>query len=92
LDAITSILYQIFEMPSFKRDYDNAFGKISNILNHYGITENPRNLRFRFTLCLQEFFDSIPQAEWRIKDPSFIRQSEAFAIIKFKEWIVEQIT
>jgi len=92
LDAITSILYQIFEMPSFKRDYDNAFGKISNILNHYGITENPRNLRFRFTLCLQEFFDSIPQAEWRIKDPAFIRQSEAFAIIKFKEWIVEQIT
>lgn len=92
MDAITSILYQIFEMPSFKRDYDNAFGKISNILNHYGITENPRNLRFRFTLCLQEFFDSIPQAEWRIKDPAFIRQSEAFAIIKFKEWIVEQIT
>jgi hypothetical protein len=92
LDAITSILYQIFEMPSFKRDYDNAFGKISNILNHYGITENPRNLRFRFTLCLQEFFDSIPQAEWRIKDPAFIKQSEAFAIIKFKEWIVEQIT
>jgi hypothetical protein len=43
-------------------------------------------------LCLQEFFDSIPQAEWRIKDPAFIKQSEAFAIIKFKEWIVEQIT
>lgn len=92
MDAITSILYQIFEMPSFKRDYDSAFGMISNILYHYGITENPRNLRFRFTLCLQEFFDSIPQAEWRIKDPAFIRQSEAFAIIKFKEWIVEQIT
>ena len=92
MDAITSILYQVFEMPSFKRDYDSAFRKISNILYHYGITENPRNLRFRFTLCLQEFFDSIPQAEWRIKEPAFIRQSEAFAIIKFKEWIVEQIT
>ena len=92
MDAITSILFQIFEMPSFKRDYDSAFGEISNILYHYGITENPRNLRFRFTLCLQEFFDSIPQAEWRIKEPAFIRQSEAFAIIKFKEWIVEQIT
>ena len=37
MDAITSILYQIFEMPSFKRDYDNAFGKISNILNHFVI-------------------------------------------------------
>jgi hypothetical protein len=92
LDAITSILFQVFEMPSFKRDYDSAFGKISDILYHYGIIENPRNLRFRFTLCMQEFFDSIPQAEWRIKDPAFIKQSEAFAIIKFKEWIVEQIT
>ena len=92
MDAITSILFQVFEMPSFKRDYDSAFGKISDILYHYGIIENPRNLRFRFTLCMQEFFDSIPQAEWRIKDPAFIKQSEAFAIIKFKEWIVEQIT
>jgi hypothetical protein len=92
LDAVTSILFQVFEMPSFKRDYDGTFAKISDILYHYGITENPRNLRFRFTLCLQEFFDSIPQAEWRIKDPAFIKQSEAFAIIKFKEWIVEQIT
>ena len=79
-------------MPSFKRDYDGAFKKISDILYHYGITENPRNLRFRFTLCMQEFFDSIPQTEWKIKDPAFIKQSEEFAIIKFKERIVEQIT
>ena len=92
MDAIISILYQVFEMPSFKRDYDDAFEKINDILYHYGITENPRNLRFRFTLCMQEFFDSIPQAEWKIKDPAFIKQSEVFAIIKFKEWIVEQIT
>jgi hypothetical protein len=27
LDAITSILYQVFEIPSFKRDYDTVFGK-----------------------------------------------------------------
>ena len=93
LDAITSILYQAFEIPSFKRDYDTAFGKIAtNILSRYGITENPRNLRFRFTLCMQEFFDSIPQDQWKIKDPAFIKQSEVFAITKFKEWIIEQIT
>jgi hypothetical protein len=30
LDAITSILYQVFEMPSFKRDYDTAFGDHSH--------------------------------------------------------------
>jgi DNA topoisomerase VI subunit A len=26
--------------------------------------KSPRNLRFRFTLCMQEFFDSIPQDQW----------------------------
>jgi hypothetical protein len=92
LDAITSILYQAFEMPSFKRDYDTAFAKIASILCRYGIIENPRNLLFRFTLCMQEFFDSIPQDQWKIKDPAFIKQSEVFAITKFKEWIIEQIT
>jgi hypothetical protein len=92
LDAITSILYQTFEITPFKRDYDAAFGKIVNILYRYGITENPRNLRFRFTLCMQEFFDSIPEDQWKIKDTAFIKQSEQFAIIKFKDWIIEQIT
>ena len=92
LDAIASILYQTFEITPFKRNYDAAFGQIVKILHRYGITENPRNLRFRFTLCMQEFFDSIPQHQWKIEDPAFIKQSEEFAITKFKDWIIEQIT
>ena len=93
LDAISSILYQTFEIPPFKRNYDAAFGQINAILYRYGIiNENPRNLRLRFTLCMQEFFDSIPQDQWKIIDPVFIKQSEVFAIAKFKEWIIEQIT
>ena len=28
---------------------------------------------------MQEFFDSIPQDQWRTSDPSFIKQSEEFA-------------
>ncbi len=92
LDAITSILYQTLEILPFKRKYDEAFGQITAILHRYGIIENPRNLRFRFTLCMQDFFDSIPQDQWRINDPSFIKQAEDFAITKFKEWIIEQIT
>ena len=93
LDAISSILYQTFEIPPFKRNYDAAFGQINAILHRYGIiNENPRNLRLRFTLCMQEFFDSIPQDQWRIEDPAFIKQSEEFAITKFKEWIIEQVT
>ena len=92
LDAITSILCQTFELTPFKRDYDAAFGKIGNILYRYGIAENPRNLRFRFTLCMQEFFDSIPEDQWKIKESAFLKQSEEFAITKFKDWIIEQIT
>jgi hypothetical protein len=92
LEAIRSILYQVFEITPFKRDYDTAFGKIADIIRRYGIIENHRNLRFRFTLCMQEFFDSIPQEQWKLKDPAFIKQSEIFAITKFKEWIIEQIT
>ena len=86
------MLYQTFEIPAFKRDYDKVFETISKILYRYGINENNRNLRFRFTLCMQEFFDSIPQEEWKLNDIIFIKQSEEFAIKQFKEWIIEQVT
>jgi hypothetical protein len=92
LEAITSVLYQAFEITPFKREYGVVFGQIANILYRYGIIENSRNLRFRFTLCMQEFFDSIPQEQWKINDPAFIKQSEDFAITNFKDWIIEQIT
>lgn len=92
LDTITSILHQTFELPPFKRDYDSAFGKIADILKRYGIVESARNLRFRFILCMQEFFDSIPEEQWKTKDPTFIKESEEFSTNKFREWIIEQIT
>jgi hypothetical protein len=92
LDSVTSILYDTLKITPFKRDYDTSFGKIANILKRYDVSENPRNLRFTFTLFMQEFFDSIPQDQWNLKDPTFIKQSEEFAIRKFKEWILEQVT
>ena len=92
LDSVTTILYDTLEITPFKRDYDTSFGKIANILKRYDLRENPRNLRFRFTLFMQEFFDSIPQDQQNLKDPTFIKQSEEFAIRKFKEWILEQVT
>ena len=92
LEAITLILHQTFELPPFKRDYNSAFEKVADILKRYGIVENAHNLRFRFILCMQEFFDSIPEEQWKIKDPAFIKESEEFSINKFREWIIEQIT
>jgi hypothetical protein len=92
MDSIASILYETLKVTPFKRDYDSSFGKIAIILERYNLNENPRNLRFRFTLFMQEFFDSIPQDQWNLKDPTFIKQSEEFAIMKFKEWILDQVT
>jgi hypothetical protein len=92
MDSISSILYETLKITPFKRDYDSSFGKIAIILERYNLNENPRNLRFRFTLFMQEFFDSIPQDQWNLKDPTFIKQSEEFAIMKFKEWILDQVT
>lgn len=89
---ITSILDEIFQTVPFKRDYDTAFGIISNILRKYGIDENPRNLRFRFILCMQEFFDSIPENKWKLKDPDFLKQADEVGISKFIEWIIEQVS
>jgi hypothetical protein len=92
MDSVTSILYETLKITPFKRDYDASFGKIVIILKRYNLNENPRNLRFRFTLFMQEFFDSVPQDQWNLKDPTFIKQSEEFAIRKFKEWILDQVT
>ncbi len=92
LEYVTSILYETFKITPFKRDYDYSFGEIANILKHYGLNEDPRNLRLRFTLFMQEFFDSIPENQWSLKDAKFIKESEEFAITKFKEWILEQVT
>jgi len=92
LDLIASILEETFGTEPFKRDYDAVFGRVAKIMSRYGLTENPRNLRFRFILCMQEFFDGIPRDQWRVKDPAFVKQSEDFAIAKFREWIVEQVT
>ena len=92
LDKIVSILHETFELPGIQRKYDISFGQISHILSRYDINENPKNLRIMYTLCMQQFFESIPQDKWRLNDPSFIKESEEFGIIKFKEWIIEQIT
>ena len=92
LDAISAVLQATFAMEPFKRNYDMAFAEIANILYRYGIEENPRNLRFRFILCMQEFFDGIPQDQWRVKDPAFVKKSEDFAVAKFRDWVIEQVT
>lgn len=96
LDAISQVLRDTFAVEPFKRNYDTVFAQVAAVLRRYGLEENPRNLRFRFILCvracMQEFFDGIPQEQWRVKDPAFVKESEEFAIAKFREWVIEQVT
>ena len=83
LDTIDSILYETLKITPFKRDYDISFGKIATILNRYNLNENSGNLRFRFTLFMQEFFDSVPQDQWDLKDPKFINNQMVYRFIKY---------
>jgi len=62
------------------------------ILRRYGIEENPGNRRFWFILCMQEFFDSIPEDNWRLKDPDFLMEADETGIRKFVEWIIEKVS
>jgi hypothetical protein len=42
LDAITAILEETFNVPATKRNFDETFGKIADILCRYGNVENPQ--------------------------------------------------
>jgi hypothetical protein len=65
----------------------------AQVADRYGTeTENASYLRFRSILRMQEFFDSIRVNQWKLMDAKFVGQSEEFAIARFKEWVIEQIT
>jgi hypothetical protein len=42
LDAITAILEETFNVPATKRNFDETFEKIADILCRYGNVENPQ--------------------------------------------------
>ena len=56
LDAITSILYQTFEIAPFKRNYDAAFGQITATLHLYGIIIKVQGIYVLDLLCVCKSF------------------------------------
>ena len=62
-----------------------TFSRIGKIFYRYGLNHSAKDLCIIFTLCMQEFFESIPQEAWKLSDPSFVKSSEKYAIEKFKE-------
>jgi hypothetical protein len=94
LDAITSILYQTFEIPPFKRNYDAAFGQITAILRRYGIINEIQGIYVLDLLCVCKsfliLFLKINGGQVILLLSSNLKNLQA--ISKFKEWIIEQIT
>lgn len=78
-------------MPS-RRDYNAVFEKISSILTEkYSHAIPPLDLRFRFTLFMQEEFDAVPKEEWKVNDDSWLASIEHKAKEKLLQWIEQEI-
>ena len=76
-----------------ERDYNAVFGQASKLLmQNHSYAVPPLDLRFRFTLFMQEEFDAIPKEQWRIDDSSWLAEKEAKAKVKLIKWIEEEIT
>jgi len=75
-----------------ERNYNVVFGKIAEILmQKYSFAVPALDLRFRFTLFMQEEFDAIPKDQWKLTDPAWLGEKEQKAKEKLLSWIEEQI-
>ncbi len=92
MDLIAELLDDMLRKLPRERDYNADFGKISEILmQQYSLAVPPLDLRFRFTLFLQEMFDALPRDQWKINDSSWLAEKEGEAKKKLLLWIEEQI-
>lgn len=75
-----------------ERDYNAVFGRIAEVLmEKYSLAVPALDLRFRFTLFMQEEFDSVPKEQWKLGDPEWLHEKEQAAKAKLLSWIREQI-
>ncbi len=75
-----------------ERDYNGVFGKVSEILmQRYSLAVPALDLRFRFTLFMQEEFDALPRDLWKLDDSAWLAEREQKAKAKLLAWIEKQI-
>jgi hypothetical protein len=75
-----------------ERDYNAVFGRIAEVLmQEYSIAVPALDLRFRFTLFMQEEFEAIPKEQWKLNDPEWLEEKERGAKAKLLSRIREQI-
>ena len=92
LEQVSEILDDMLRKVPREREYNAVFSNIEEILmRKYSLAIPALDLRFRFTLFMQEEFDAIPKDQWQLTDPAWLAEKEQKAKQKLLAWIEEQI-
>jgi hypothetical protein len=92
LDQVKELLDEMLCKLPRERDYNAVFGRISDVLTQkYSLAIPALDLRFRFTLFMQEEFESIPKEEWKVTDTAWLNEREQKAKTRLISWIEEGV-
>lgn len=92
IGEISDILDEMLKKIPRERDYNAVFEKVSKLLmEKCSYDVRPLDLRFRFTLFMQEEFDAIPKEQWKVNDSTWIAEKEQKAKEKLLNWIEQEI-
>lgn len=92
MEQVSEILDGMLQKLPRERNYNAVFGRIAEILmQRYSLTVPALDLRFRFTLFMQEEFDAVPRDRWKLDDPAWLAEKEQKAKNKLISWIEDQI-
>ncbi len=92
IEEISRMIDEMLVKIPRDRDYNTVFADVSKLLmEKHSYAVPPMDLRFRFTLFMQEEFDAIPKEEWKINDSSWLAENEHKAKDKLLAWIQQEI-
>jgi len=92
MQEVSSIIDDMLSRIPRERNYNAVFGKIAELLmEKHSFAVPALDLRFRFTLFMQEEFDAVPKDQWQLSDPTWLAEKEQKAKAKLLSWIEEQI-
>jgi len=92
MQEVSDIIDDMLSRIPRERNYNAVFGKIAELLmEKHSFAVPALDLRFRFTLFMQEEFDAVPKDQWQLSDPTWLAEKEQKAKAKLLSWIEEQI-
>ena len=92
MDRVSELLDEMLRKLPRERDYNALFARIAEILMaEYSLAIPALDLRFRFTLFMQEEFEKVPEEQWKLNDTVWLCEKEHKAKTKLISWIEEQV-